>query len=135
MDDDFRSGGFRNAWLLDDLEPFVFKRLKLKRKIGFFQMHKIHRESIIMERLTASPRVIDIYGYCSTSIFSEATVGDVWTVMVPGTGRALQSDLDKLDDVYPRNDFTAEEKLDMSIEMAEALADLHGFEGEEMSLR
>ena len=90
MDDDFRSGGFRNAWLLDDVEPFVFKRLKLKRKIGFFQMHKIHRESIIMERLTASPRVIDIYGYCSTSIFSEATVGDVWTVMVPGTGRALQ---------------------------------------------
>jgi hypothetical protein len=34
-----------------------------------------------------------------------------------------------LDNVYPRNNYTVEQKLDVSIEMAKALADLHGYEG------
>lgn len=35
-------------------------------------MAKIQREAIIMERLTASPRVVGIYGHCALSILSES---------------------------------------------------------------
>jgi hypothetical protein len=54
---------------------------------------------------------------------------EVWKDIIPGTGRVTQEELDALDNVYPRNNYTVEQKLDMSIEMAEALADMHGYEG------
>ena len=109
----------------------MYKRLKLDDEFGvdFFDIHKIHREAIVLERLTHSPRIVDIYGYCSTTIIAEAMGSEVWPDIIPGTGHARQSDLDRLDDVYPRNKFTPTEKLEMSLEMAEALADIHGFEG------
>jgi serine/threonine protein kinase len=91
-------------------------------------MYTIHREAIVMERLTHSPRIVDIYGHCSTTIISEPMPSDVSHDIVPGEGHAKQADLDDLDDVYPRNNFTATQKLEMSLAMAEALADIHGFE-------
>ena len=82
-----------------------------------------------MERLTHSNRIIGIYGFCSVTILSEAMANEVWKEMVPGTGHAIQAEEEARDDVYPRNNYTAQEKLGMAYEMALALADMHGFEG------
>jgi serine/threonine protein kinase len=137
---EFSHGHFRDAWSFDsithlDVDSFVYKRLRLNDDFGvdYFDMYKIHREAIVMERLTHSPRIIDIYGHCSTTILSEAmgANSEVWRDMIPGTGRATQEEYEaenKLE-VKPRNNFTAAEKLDISLQMAEALADMHGFEG------
>jgi serine/threonine protein kinase len=137
---EFSHGHFRDAWLFDstthlDVDSFVYKRLRLNDDfdVDYFDMHKIHREAIVMERLTHSPRIIDIYGHCSTTILSEAmgANSEVWRDMIPGTGRATHKEYkaeNKLE-VKPRNNFTATEKLDISLQMAEALADMHGFEG------
>ena len=128
------NGYYRNAWLLDppnDVE-FVYKRLKQDFAMNYWDMHKIHKEAIIMERLSASPRIVGIYGYCSTTILAEAMGSEVRRDIIPGTGRISQEELDQLDDVYPRNNFSSREKLDMSLEMAEAIADVHGFEGGDM---
>jgi hypothetical protein len=159
-----------------------------------------------MERLTLSPRIVNIYGYCATAILAERMVPRTektqeggeryvpfWNEVVPGTGlieeeeeeeesfeeefheveaaevaekdeeedlisntigniggevalsrrrllgEIIAASADEERDVeeevislefssFPsRNSFTAEEKLDLALQMAEAVADLHGF--------
>ena len=82
-----------------------------------------------MERLTPSPRVVDILGYCGTSVLLEAMASDLHTKIIIGNGIASQQTLDELDQVHPLNNFTASEKLQISLDMIESLADLHGFAG------
>ena len=115
------------------MDHLVLKRLMLlpKHKWGAKDLYKIHKEAIILERMSPSPRVIDIYGSCGTSILMEAMAGDLHTKIITGTGIISQEKLDKrqVDDVHPKNGFTASEKLQIALDMAESLADLHGFEG------
>lgn len=103
----------------------------------FCHCRAFQKEAIVMEKLSSSPRIVDMYGYCASSIVAEAMPTDITTQLVPGDkdqydrGRMKQKDLDKLQttDVYPLNNFTAIEKLSLALTMAESLADLHGFEG------
>lgn len=100
-------------------------------------MADIMKEALILERLSPSPRVIDIYGYCGTTVILEAMASDLHTKIIIDEGAfskegvISQKKLDKLqeDDVYPLNNFTTSEKLQISLDMAESLADIHGFEG------
>jgi hypothetical protein len=112
---------------------FVWKSMRLKDHFDYDydMMFQIHQEAIIMERLTASERIVDIYGHCGTSIFAENMKEDVTPDIVPGHGYMLQKDLDKLEttDVHPMNNLTLVEKLDMALVMAESLADIHGYKG------
>jgi serine/threonine protein kinase len=112
-------------------EEFVYKHLRLHEDISvdYDTMYTTSREAVIMEQLTHSPRIVNIHGFCSTSIMSEAMGSEVWHAIVPGTGHATQAELDELDNVYPRNSYTATEKLSTALEMAEALADMHGYQG------
>ena len=50
-------------------------------------------------------------------------------IIEEGKGFASQAALDRLDDVYPQNNLTITEKLELSLSMAEALRDLHECEG------
>jgi hypothetical protein len=80
-----------------------------------------------MERLTASPRIIDIFGHCGTAVWVEALPYEVEEVIVPGEGYIEQEELHDAEALNPQNDYTAKEKLEMALVMAESLADLHGF--------
>ncbi len=127
----FRSGSFRDAFRFQRQDPpdhFVMKQIILGN-LGIEDVADIKKEAMILERLTPSPRVLDIYGYCGTSVVVEPMAEDLHTKIIVGTGYTFQKKLDKLDDVYPLNNFTASEKLQISLDMAESLADLHGFEG------
>ena len=55
--------------------------------------------------------------------------GDIEPYTLSGSGYMKQEDLDKLqkDDVAPQNNLTPEQKLVVSLQMAEALAELHGY--------
>jgi hypothetical protein len=55
--------------------------------------------------------------------------GEISPIIIPNTGYAKQSELDKLPNVQPANNLTALEKLDMALEMAKSIADIHGFPG------
>jgi serine/threonine protein kinase len=100
-------------------------------------VYQIHREAIIMERLTASPHIVDVYGHCATSIMAELMVHEVTNQIVWHSkddslaGWMNQTELDKLqqDDVRPMNNLTNELKLELAIAMAESIAEIHGFEG------
>ena len=107
------------------------KRLRLKRSHDYKNLAKVQTEAIILERLTPSPRILDIYSHCGFSVLVEAMASDINDQIVPpATGYMLQSDLDELqeDDVSPRNNFTVSEKLQIALDMGESLADLHGLD-------
>lgn len=85
-----------------------------------------------MERTSSSHRTMDIYGHCVSAILVEPgyeiSQRISQGVEYAGRGRITQDELDEYqhDDVYPFNDFTVEEKLDIALQMAESIAELHG---------
>lgn len=103
--------------------------LRFKRDYTQGSMKGIQKDAIVMERLTSSPRIIDIFGHCGTSTIVEPMEYEVIDAVIPGEGRIKQKELDKFDNLEPMNNFTVEEKLQMALVMAEAIADLHGYEG------
>ena len=113
----------------NETESVVLKILRYKREYGQSSIKGIQTDAIVMERLTSSPRIIDIFGHCGTSTIVEPMQFEVISAVIPGEGRIEQKELDKFDDVHPMNNFTIEEKLQMAIDMAEAIADLHGYQG------
>lgn len=92
-------------------------------------LSKIHKEALIMERLTSSPRIVNIYGHCGTSVIAEASEDSVAGAIVPNSGRANVTILDQLPSIASFNNFPPITKLDLAIEMSKAVADLHGFSG------
>lgn len=123
-------GYYRDVWVVKNFgldENFMMKksRYKYETKIGVF--HSTLRDALIMERLTVSPRIINIYGHCGETVLVEAIPFEVEEYIVPGDGYIKQEDLHDKVDVTPLNKYTIEEKLQTAIEMAESLADLHGF--------
>jgi serine/threonine protein kinase len=129
------SGSYRDAWRFyrPGVSEFVLKRYQLQYKYNhnFKDLKKVQNEAIIMERLSPSPRVLDIYGHCGTSVLLEAMAGDIHTRIIPTKGLIEQKQLDRMqkEDAHPMNKFTAQEKFKIALEMAESLADIHGFEG------
>ena len=90
----------------------------------------IRMDALVSERLTASPRIVDIYGYCGMSILSEFLAGGDLEAKVAATGGYIeQADLHDETEVKPQNNYTSYEKLMLATGMARAIADLHGFEG------
>jgi hypothetical protein len=135
------AGAFRNSWLFESKsDQFVVKSLRLKSGLNadYSMMYQIHKEAIVMERLTSSPRIVDIFGYCGTTVVAEYMNRQITGDIVLGSedwegyaGWMNQKDLDKLqkNDVHPMNNLTIDKKLDLAIVMAESIADIHGFEG------
>jgi serine/threonine protein kinase len=80
-----------------------------------------------MERLTSSPNIIDIYGHCGASVMVESMPREVEEYIVPGGGWIAQEDLHDSKDVDLQNQFEVSEKLQLALEMAESIAELHGF--------
>lgn len=88
----------------------------------------VRMDAMVAERLTASPRIYDIYGYCGMSIISEYFPHGDMEKVAELTGGTTQ-DMPPGAPLIPGNDLTPIEKLTISLQMAEALADLHGSSG------
>jgi serine/threonine protein kinase len=126
----------RRPEMVDDRE-FVMKTLR-GHEFDILNMRKVEIDALVMERLSASKRIVDIYGHCGASIMAEAMPGEISATIVPAPengdiesydlGHMHQTDLDALQetDVHPMNSLTVKEKLDLALIMAESLAELHG---------
>lgn len=75
----------------------------------FYDKHRI--EAIAMEKLTSSSHVIDVYSFCGQSLMSELA-----------DGRSLGKLSDKS---------SLLERLQIAIDVAEGLADVHGIDGKD----
>ncbi len=88
-------------------------------------------DAVVAERLTASKRIYDIYGHCGIGIASEFFPhGDIEEIAVPEEGYLSRDEILERDsrELTSDNEFTSREKLVLSLQMAEAVADLHGYE-------
>ncbi len=129
----FREGYFRAVWLFESpvLGPSVLKRIRLHKlfPLNYKDLYKVHRDAIIMERLTSSPRIVNIYGHCGFSILSEAMRGEITSEMMYKSGHMDPQDLNDTEKVRPLNNYTVDQKLQIALDMAESIADLHGYVG------
>lgn len=86
-------------------------------------------DAMVAERLSASPRTFEIYGFCGLGILSEFFYhGDIEDTAIQGDGYADKNLHDEAE-VKPQNDLDAGEKLILALEMAEGIAVMHGFSG------
>jgi serine/threonine protein kinase len=84
-------------------------------------LEMIRMDAMSMDLLRGSPRIVNIYSHCGGSVQVEAIGGPSITELVEHEKRS------RMDDPPPM--LSPTEKLNMAVEMAEGLADLHGFEG------
>jgi len=131
------NGSFFHVWLLlrphfhNEIVAFKSFRYKNLFPIDAVDFYDAQRDAIIMERLTSSDRIMNIYGYCGITSITEAAATELVDEVMPMGGFISKEELAKLEteDVVPLNNLTLIEKLDVAILMAESLAELHGHEG------
>jgi serine/threonine protein kinase len=85
-------------------------------------------DAMVAERLTSSPRIYGIYGFCGQGILSEFfRNGDLESAAIRGDGIPDEGYGNDNTPLTSYNHLTGIQKLIISLRMAEALADLHGF--------
>ena len=110
----------------------VFISTSIRRDKGIDVYEYSRMDAMVAERLTASPRVFDIYGFCGLSIVSEFFEhGDIEPLAVPNQGSLTDEEKQQLKEgpLHVFNDISPSEKLRMSLQMAEGIADIHGNAG------
>jgi serine/threonine protein kinase len=85
-------------------------------------------EALVSERLTSFDRIANIYGHCGVAILSEfLDYGDIEMLVIPGTGYIQRVDLNDTAHLRPQNKLSAILKLQVALEMAEAISILHEY--------
>lgn len=146
-------GHFRNVFRIYDVypssskpglshyNPVVLKtnRMKSESSTGKVKGHDVNHQilefarmdALVMERLTSSDKIVNVYGHCGTSVVTESLGRDLESVAIRAEGwggHISREELNDVEDVRPQNDLSPASKLALGLMMAEALAELHGFE-------
>jgi hypothetical protein len=130
------SGYFRHVWFMErpsQQQAVVLKEWQLTKDfpINEHAIFQVQKESIILERLSTSDRIIDTYGHCGIRYLAEAANGDIVDELVPPSGYMAQADLDQsqVDGALSMNSMTLSAKIKMALVMAQSIADIHGYVG------
>ena len=111
------------------------------------QMEDMRKDAMVMELLSSSPRVIDIYSHCAMSAVTEYAPTDIDKSIMPttgyvpksihvrqrGGGRQMSDDNNVVrvqeEERLSLNDhiLSPKEKLEIALEMAKCIAVLHGY--------
>lgn len=92
------NGAYRDVWGIRDFDGArrVLKTLRFvtSRKFDQRNFDRHRRDAVASEQLSASPYIVDIYGYCSNSVLSDYCDGgdlfDVHDVVQPSKDELLQ---------------------------------------------
>ncbi len=92
------------------------------RPTNSIDLHEMIRfDAVSMELLTSSDRIVSIYSHCSLSVHVQSINGhDIEELIM----HEVREDME-----YPPPELSPTEKLQMALEMAEALSELHGYAG------
>ena len=112
---------------MNDLDSFIFKTMQ-------FQYHDFdvnnwefqRNDAMMMQLLQPSPHIIDMYAHCAFSLITETAIEDIEHLIMPTGGIEPEEGLMDEDDVNPMNNLTVSEKLELSLELATCLAEMHG---------
>jgi len=137
-------GNFRETYLFGDatrsgeLDAFVLKSYLIHQNFSPSTASQSQVEALVMLQTSSSRHTTDAYGHCGLSILVEKgkPVTDLirpsmhhrWKFQDVNDRKELHQQLAKeqINDVKPHNNLTPEQKLRMTLDMAEALAELHG---------
>lgn len=125
----FGRGSYRDTWLVETTrarEDWVLKMIRYKRKFGGKELDLVQKDALVMEKLASSPRIVDIYGHCATSLNVEAMNHKFYRDLIPRHRNKLREDWD-VKIAKSRNKLTNTDKLRLALEMAESVAELHGY--------
>lgn len=112
------NGYWRDVWLVKEFNSSkrVLKTLRYEHEYEGRNYDRHKRDALAMERMTKSPHVVDIYGFCGNSgLFQYAKGGDITDKIWP---RHIESNLTTID------------KLLIATQVAMAVADVHNFDKE-----
>jgi hypothetical protein len=129
---DYLGGGSYRDVHLVDIEgngKFVYKTSGPHANFRYDDYEFIRMDCAVLELLSSSPSIVNSYAYCGLDQIGEAMLnGDFEAIAWPIGGRKniTLNDANHLD---PQNRLTPDDKLRFALEMAEALAELHGFYG------
>ena len=123
----FRQAFCINGTLSPDVTLKVMRWTSDKEIFSTNRYEKTRMDALVMERLTSSPRITDMYGYCATSILVESLPGEIWETVVPAPRKITRDDLNDELDVDNKNAMTPTKKIELALEISEALAELHGY--------
>lgn len=124
-------GTYRDAWTCANEESLLKTMILTDPKLNYDtkRFAQIATDATVMEALTASNRITDIYGYCGTSVLTELLEDTVVSDLLGGAAAAQQQQRPSLDASVCQNQLSLPQKLDMAIQFTESLAELHGFLG------
>lgn len=108
------NGFFRSAWSVEGAEDdqrTVLKMLQIDESLGFddhtFGLHRI--DAAVMERMTSSPFIVDVYSFCGQSVVTEFCVSAKYEVIT-------------------NENATFTERLQASIDITQGLLALHSID-------
>ena len=125
-------GYYRDVWVLHHPnleEKSILKISRWKHGYGRSTYFNTLNDAQVMERLTHSPRIVNIYGHCGSAVWVEAMPYEVEEVVIHGDGYLKAEDRKDGSPLESFSTYTPAQKLDIAIQMAESIADLHGYSG------
>lgn len=132
----FSSGEFRNVFLMEDGinkgESFVWKQYVYDSNYDNEDYESTRIDALVAEIFSHNERFVEPYGHCALAVLAEAITGGTVDERAIPIQRDRDNDVIRLDDAHdvdPKNDLTVRQKLTWSLEMAEALAFMHNYEG------
>jgi serine/threonine protein kinase len=112
-------------------ESFVLKMLTMHSEFSYDEYEFVRMDANVNEKLNGNTRIVSMYAYCGISVISEAMLlGDLEKVSVPtGVGRPVHIPNNTEQPMIVRNTLSGTQKLEWSLDMAEAVLLLHTFPG------
>lgn len=108
-------GFFRDIWVFKDgneKDATVLKTLRYAHELTERNFDRHRRDALVMDRLTASPHIAQIYSFCGNSIFSEyADKGTVSDLIWPLDGG--------------NSTLSSIERLQLALQVAQGVSDTH----------
>jgi hypothetical protein len=115
---------------LPNNENVVFKHFDWGKSYKYDGYEYMRMDALVNEKLNGNPLIVQSYGFCAMSIMGEAMVnGDLEKVAIQSGRPRIRKPLNDRDHLVLGNNLTGTQKLEISLEMAEAVRVLHSFPG------
>lgn len=111
-------------------DDWVLKTVQIQWIEDYGRTREMEKEAIVLDQLSSSPRIVDIYGFCGQSSMVEIMPFEVIDEVHSDKSESKIRDMfEKAPSEFPVNNLSTLQVLDIAITMAESLADVHGFAG------
>jgi serine/threonine protein kinase len=129
-------GYFRSVYLTSTphTKPVVMKMLNWHFDFTYEDFEYMRMDAVVNEKLNGNPEIVHSYAFCGNSILGEAmALGDMLQIAFP-SGLPVpvsrkKPNVDSEDDLVVYNTLSGTQKLELSLQMAEAVLLLHSYPG------